>query len=196
MTNGKTVIKSIRVDFSLEKRLAEASKKRNITESAYVSGALRRELMVEPLLPAFEGITIERSTFCSILALANRAAVDILGTEVARRNIPLELDSVEPQLRRQLLFAFLADVAADCWHWFKIGLSQEGEARILLYHQFGINWSLFLKSFLLEGFAMVSNTPPRISVTENLIKVDWTINERLGDLQTSPRTQRESLIIG
>jgi hypothetical protein len=195
-TSGKTVIKSIRVDSSLEKRLAAVSRKRKITESAYVSGALRRELAIEPLSPAFDGITIERDAFRSMIEPANREAIDLLGAEVARRDIPLVFDLLDLQFQKQSILAFLGDISADCWHWFKIGLNPEGETRVVLYHQFGMNWSIFLKSFIVEAFALVSEEPPRITVSETLVKVDWIGNEGSGVLEKSARTQRESLIIG
>lgn len=171
-TGVKTVIKSIRVDSSLERRLAMVSKKRRVTESAYVSAALRKELATEPLSPAFDGITIERDAFRSIMQLADREAIDMLGAEVAKRDVPLAFDLLDLQLQKQSIWIVLSDVAADSWHWFKIGLNSKGETRVVLYHQFGMNWSLFLKSFLIETFALVSDAPPRITVTETLVKIN------------------------
>jgi hypothetical protein len=182
-TGAKTVIKSIRVDSSLERRLAAVSKKKNMTESAYVSGALRKELTIEPLSPAFDGITIERVAFRSIIDLANREAIDLLGAEVARRDIPLVFDLLDLKVQKRSVLDFLNDIAADCWHWFKIGLNPEGETRIVLYHQFGLKWSFFLKSFIVEAFALVSEAPPRITVTETVVKVDWSGNAGLGVLE-------------
>jgi hypothetical protein len=193
---GKTVIKSIRVDVALERRLAAICKKMRVTESAYISSMLRRELLVETLSPDFEGITLEGTTFHSVIEMANREALDTLGTEVARRKIRLWLDFLDLQPRRQTVLVFLADIAADCWHWFKIGLNPEGETRLLLYHRLGLNWSLFLESFIIEVFALAPEPPPRISVTETLVKIEWTVGERPGILGAPARTQRESLIIG
>jgi predicted DNA-binding protein len=48
-------MKSIRISPSLEERLGIVSRRNKMTESAYLSGALCRQIMVEAITPALDG---------------------------------------------------------------------------------------------------------------------------------------------
>jgi predicted transcriptional regulator len=191
----KTVVKSIRISSSLDERLEAVSRRRNITESAYLSDALQRQILLEPITPALEGIFVERRMFRLIVSLANRESIEILGAEIARHDLPFALELLALPQRRESLLMFLSEITADSWHWFKIGLNPRGETRILLYHNFGINWSLFLKSYIVEAFALVSEPPPSMTVTERLVKVDWAESIQRFTVEPPARTQRDSLMI-
>lgn len=193
----KTVIKSLRISSSLEERLEAFSKRRNMTESAYLSGALHRQVLLEPITPAFEGITIESNTFRSIVCLAKRESIELLGAEVAKRDLLFALELFDlPQIKDSLL-VFLREIAADSWHWFKIGMNPRADRRILLYHNFGMNWSLFLSAFLVEAFALLSEAPPGLTVTERLLRVEWTEEGLRRKTTSGPSTaaQRDFLVV-
>jgi hypothetical protein len=191
---SKTVIKSIRISPSLEERLGIVSRRSKMTESAYLSDALHRQIMLEAITPALDGITVEWKTFRSIVSLADRESIEALGAEFAKRDVLFTLDLLDLPKTKESLLVFLSEIAADCWHWFKIGLTPRGDARILLYHHFGMNWSRFLNSFLVAAFALVSEAPPNIVVTERLLKIDWDESgQGRSTLETPAKTHRDSL---
>jgi hypothetical protein len=192
---GKTVIKSIRMSSTLEERLAAVCRRRNITESAYLSEALDRQILLEPITPALEGITIEMKMLRSIVSLADRESVVMLGAEAAKRDLPFALDLLDLPLRKESLLVFLREIAADCWHWFRVGLNPKSETRVLLYHHLGMNWSQFLNSFLVEAFTQAPEAPPTMIVTERLVKIEWPESRQQPTFETPTRTARDSLII-
>ena len=140
-----------------------------MTESAYLSEALHKLILVEPITPALDGITVEGRIFRSIVSLANEESMEILGAEIAKRDIPFVFDLLGLPATMESLVVFLNEIAGDCWHWFKASPISD---RILLYHEYGMGWSVFLKAFLVESFSLISSPAPNISVSERLLKAE------------------------
>jgi hypothetical protein len=178
----------------MDEQLATVCKKLNITESAYLSDLLRKQLLVEPLSVAFQGMTLGRFASRFIVGFANKEAIDVLGAEVARRDIPVLLNLLDLSFDEQSLWTFIRDIAADCWKWFRIGLNPKNGLRIVLYHDFGMNWSIFLRSYLSEAFGLVSNAPPRVIAMERLVRLD--LNDRVSNHSAAYNRQEQTIIMG
>lgn len=187
-TSARSIIKSFRLDVSLGRELNGASTRRGVTESAYVSEALRGRLLMERLSSGFEGITVGRDIFRSIVALAEKEAIEILGAEVANRDIPFGLDLLDLPHNAHSLSVFLREVTAKSWQWFKIGFNNEDDGpQLVVHHGFGMNWSIFLMSYLAEAFELVSQNRPGVVATERLVRV-----ERVSGQGTRPAGADES----
>jgi hypothetical protein len=196
----RSVMQSFRMPTSLDELLSETCKRLNVSESAYIAETVRKQLFVEPLTPALDGIVLPREAFRSIAGLANSEAIEMQGAEVARTSVTLYLKLLHLPLEPQSLWTLLCEVMADFLHWFKVAVNPGSDVHMLLYHDYGWNWSIFLRSFIVEAFLIVSKAPPPIVVTENLVEIDWTeVSRRRAAREVAEildSSLRDTLIIG
>ena len=96
---GKTRTRTFRFDVELLKRLGKAAGRMEISENELVVALLEERLLVDPLIPAFHGMTLDSDSIESFLVSANVDVLEAAFSEKAQRNFPLILQVVRDRRR-------------------------------------------------------------------------------------------------
>ncbi len=175
MQGLKSQTKTFRLGPELVEMLDRAAKRAHITESAFVAAVLEDRLIIDPIIPALPQIRLSAETFQSILNAANVDALEMAGSEIAQRNFPLIRELYEASGRIMDFTGFITEVLGSYGHWFYVeGDATASRARLMLRHSYGMNWSIFVKSYLLSAHSTVSKEKIRIEVAAQFIRVDFS----------------------
>jgi hypothetical protein len=129
-------------------------------------------LTIEPLR-VLDGIAMSKILFQEMLTLTNPVALEILASEIARKNISHAFELLDLELNLSSMECFLKEVLG-LWGWFRIKPSQSrSNHELKLFHDYGIRWSSFLKSYLTSAFELTGKDTPTIQVAERLVKVKF-----------------------
>jgi hypothetical protein len=150
--------------------LARESKKLGVSESAFVSKMLKRDLLIWPLVQNLEGIGLSRSLFQEIISRMDSISLEILGSEIARRNLPIVFDLLGWDLNLTSIFRFMKEIL-EAIGWFKIEFSSsENHFECRIIHNYGYRWSMFLKSCLSSMFEFI-RSDLEIAISEKAVKL-------------------------
>ncbi len=167
----KTTIKSFRLESKLIKLLTSTTRRVKTSESAYVSSILEMRLKREPLIQNMKEITLKEELFQEILAQTNPAGLEILASEIARKDIPYTFELLGLQLSPSSVLWYFREILQDCG-WFKMQVTQGHESyELKMFHNNGIKWSMFLKSYLMSLYEMISNERAQVTIGDRIVKV-------------------------
>ncbi len=129
-------------------------------------------MLIDPLIPAFNGIKLGEETFASILSTSNPDSLEIDGFALGKKNFSLArelLESVDVQIT---FIQFLTKILGKEGSWFTVeGGVTESSERITLRHRYGEKWSLFLKSYLSGAYEVLRTGKLEIDVKGNILKI-------------------------
>ncbi len=171
----KTRIKSIRLDAGKIEALGKAARRAHMTESAFLSDILETRLISDPLVPAFQEITLSADTFQSILSATNVDALEAAASDIAQRNMSLIRELYEGYGRKLNLKAFVTDVLQRHAHWFYI----EGDINlthgwVTLRHRYGLKWSKFIRAYLLSAYSTFSKGKLDMRIGDQFVRISFT----------------------
>lgn len=167
-----TRIKAFRLDVSLIQMLERASRRSKVTESIFVRDVLGRRLKIDPLIPAIRGISLSQETFQSILGTTSPDGLEMLGSNLGKKNFSLVRGLFESNDRRLTFLEYLIDILDYEGMWFKVeGTPNEKAETITLRHEYSKKWSLFLKSYLASAYEVVSRDKLQIDVKDAFVIV-------------------------
>ena len=87
VTRSHTKIKAFRLETSLILSLERVARRLHISDNMYVTRVLTRALMIEPLVPVFDGIELAEETFASLLSTANRDSLEVDGFALGEKEL-------------------------------------------------------------------------------------------------------------
>ena len=85
----KTETRTLRFTLSLIKKLAKASERMGMTMNEFVVAVLEERVLVDPLIPAFHGMTLDSDIIESFLMSGKVDVLETALSEKAEKNVPL-----------------------------------------------------------------------------------------------------------
>jgi hypothetical protein len=170
LRNKESVIRSFRLDNNTATLLLQLARRKQTSENAIVLDLIQKHLQAEPLSNLFQGITVSKGLFQLILGQTNRDGIEIAGSEIARKELPLVFEILQLERGIQPFVRFLKTVLCDICHWFAVAESSKKD-ELLLIHDLGIRWSLFLKSFLAAAVDSELHQHMDLTFSENVVKI-------------------------
>ena len=169
----KTQTESFRFDVSSLEGLKSAAKNAGMTKNAFMSALLADRLFIDPLVRTFHKISLSDETFLSILGSRDANALEIAGSEMARRNFPLVCELY--QRRQPLTFRqFLTQILDKHAGWFHVEEGDGTQRWVTLMHPFGRMWSIFVRSYILSAYSIISKDKIKIEIADQFIRVDFS----------------------
>ena len=173
----KTRIKSFRLDESVIEGLGRAAKRARVTESRFLSELLESRLMIDPLLPAFQDITMGVDAFRAILNSADADALEAAAADVAQRNMPLPLELYESSGHSLGFHEFVTNILARYGRWFTVeGNINKTRGWVTLRHGHGPKWSRFLKGYLVSSYSIFSKEKLNVTIADQFVRITFENN--------------------
>ncbi len=153
--------------------LADAARHAEVSVNEIVNKALRRRLIVDPLIPTFHGISLDSGTMNCLLAAANRNALEMGASDFAQRDVPAALRLYKTRHRPLEFRDFLTMVLAEAGQWFNVEGSDNGTHQLTLHHTYGLKWSRYVKSYTTSAYSTISRKNLNIEIDEQFIQIDF-----------------------
>ncbi len=163
------VTKSFRLDGELVRLLSKVSRQKNLSETAYLSSLLESSLKIEPLTQNTSSITMDEDSFREIVSQVNKNGVEILAGELARRNVPSEFEALGLAHNLDSIRWYMKEVLCR-WGWFKMQSGSNSE--LIMFHNYGLTWSIFLKSYVSNMIEILIGNHTRITIDEKFVEID------------------------
>jgi hypothetical protein len=169
---AKTRTRTFRFNVDLLKRLGKASRRVGISENEFVVALLKNRLLIDPFIPAFDGIWLDTGEMKSILGTANVNALETGASEMAQKNFPLivslyEANGIDLDLRR-----FVVDILGGYGHWFRLE-GEEVQRWMTLSHPYGPKWSAYVKAYIQSAYSTISKRKIEVDITDQLIRIEF-----------------------
>jgi len=137
----ETQNRSFRFEVSLLEGLKKAAKNAGVTENAFMNSLLADRLLVDPLIRTFQKISLSYETFMSVVSSADADAVEMAGSEMARKNFPLVCELYRRSGHPLAFGEFLTKILGKHGGWFRVEGDGDGTQRwMTLTHPFGGKW--------------------------------------------------------
>jgi hypothetical protein len=173
MQPRKTIVRSFRLEVDIERALFRAAQDRRISENALLSDIIYHALETDSLDQVFGQISLPKDIFKSLLSYVREDICEIVGFETANRNVQVSFEILKLSNDAFSLYDFIKTVLSDSYHWFNIEV-ELSEGQILLIHDYGVRWSLFLKGYLACACDML-HLKAEFTFTETLVKLSFAI---------------------
>ncbi len=162
-------MKSFRLDCDLATALSRCAETRQLTETTLVSNILEEAIRFEPLVQNIGGLGLSKPVFTKILAQTNLDGLEIAAAECARENVPVIFHLLELEKTTASLDFFLKKIL-EGWGWFKADTKiKNGNYTAKIVHDYGLMWSIFLKSYMTDAFELVIKERPQFEVTDRTV---------------------------
>ncbi len=156
---------------SVAESLSKNARQLEVTESEYVSNALKHKLTVEALTQNIGGIALSNDIFQGILGQVNASGMEIAAYEIAKKNTPFEFELPGLDLTVSSIEWFINEVLQN-YGWFRVEVvRKENDEEMKLFHKYGSKWSLFLASYITSMFETLLRQRPNVSMDERIVKL-------------------------
>jgi hypothetical protein len=164
-----TKLRSFRLDARVNEMLSIAARKRRETKSAYLSKALLRELRIDLLSPASDGIFLDKDALQELLKTNELNRIEQAGSAISRSHASMAFEILNIPRTRDSVAKFLTDIVGESWRWFRLDLETSG--RITIYHEYGANWSQFLRAYLIGLFHQLNESEVSVDIIQKVIRI-------------------------
>lgn len=171
VTSSRTKVKAFRLDAKLVASLKRVAQRLQVSENMYVTQVLTRALMIDPLIPAFDGIEVGEETFASIISTSNPDSLEMDGFVLGKKNFSLARDLFESAGYQMTFIQFVVEILGKEGNWFKVEGGATESPGLTLRHKYGEKWSLFLKSYLSGAYESLANEKLQVEVKGNILKI-------------------------
>lgn len=173
MKNRSSEVKAFRLDAELLKAVKTIAKREGISENAFVQSVLWQRVRADLLIRAFPIVALSGQSLAQILSTSNPNLLDIAALELGRRNFGL-VRELYASVGTDMDFArYLGEVLDKQARWFELEGVNVNPQRITLRHNYGMKWSLFLRSFLISAYEVVSDDKMKIGITDTFLSVEF-----------------------
>ena len=150
-----------------------------MTESRFLNELLEPRLFIDPLLPAFQEITLGVDAFRVVLNAGDDKKLEAAAAEVARKNVLLARKLYESSGRSLSFQELVTDVLGRYGNWFAIeGNINRTKGWVMLSHGHGPRWSTFLSGYLAAAYHTFSDEKPDVTVEDQYVRIVFTTNQR------------------
>lgn len=170
----KTQTRTFRFDVDLLKRLRKVAERTGMSENEFVVALLEGRLLVDPLIPAFHGMTLDSDSIESFLMSGNVDALEAAFSEKAQRNFPLILKLYETAEVPLDFWKFIVDILGRYCQWFYVEGSDKATRKwMMLRHSYGLKWSRCVRSYILSAYGTMSKDKIKVEISDQLIRIDF-----------------------
>jgi hypothetical protein len=172
MESRKSEIKAFRFDSELVKEVRVAARREGVSENAFVHNLLTQRVKADPLIRAFPYIVLSRQSFAPIIGTANPDSLEFVAIDLGKKNFALARELYE-SLGMELGFSrYLVEVLGEQARWFETEGANSMPERMTLRHEYGMKWSLFLKSLFTGAYEVVSHERLKMGVTDTYVSME------------------------
>lgn len=172
MQSRKSEVKAFRLGVDLLKGIRTAAKREGVSENAFVQNLLSRRVKADPIIRAFPYIVLSRQSFVPIIGTTNPDSLQFVALDLGKRNFAFARELYESGGMELGYSQYLTDILDEQAHWFGTEGVNNWPERITLRHEFGMKWSLFLKSFLTGAYEVVSHDRIKMDITDAYVSVE------------------------
>ena len=170
----KTETRTFRFSISLLKRLKKAAERREISENELASALLEDSLLIDPLIPAFHGMTLDSDTIESFLMSGNVDALEAALSEKAQKNVPLIFKLYEKSEIPMDFWRYLVDILGNYCGWFYVEWKDTVTHKwIMLRHSYGLKWSRCLRAHIVSAYSTISNDKLKVEISDQWVQVEF-----------------------
>jgi len=166
----KTVVRAFRLDASLLERLQVVSQRHRLSENAFVGSLIDRRLKIDPLIQAFDHVSLGKETFASILGKVAAEDLECIGFSDGKRSYSLAKELLESGDVDVTFRQYVTEILGEQARWFRAETGFARPERMTLQHGYGMRWSMFLKGFLSGAFEAVSHDKAQITATDDFVR--------------------------
>ena len=168
----KSLIKSVRMERSLEDALEEVARERGISVNSLISSGLFRYLEWDNQTETFGYVCVPREMFKEIL-YADSKEVEALGKALGPE---LLKDNLQFWFKRPSMgnFVRFIDLISKYSGLARCKVESEGDEYVMSYrHQLGEKWSRFVSAYYCEGLRKILDVNPTADVGVNQVIIKW-----------------------
>ncbi|MGA2665002.1 MAG: hypothetical protein ABSF83_08670 [Nitrososphaerales archaeon] len=178
----------------MTERLDKATRRTEKSESGFVSDALLDRLTIDPLIPAFQEMSLSSVTFQCILSAADAEALEASGSYAAQKNVPFIRELFRSYGHELSFQEFVTNVLGKHSGWFSI----EGDPRLnggwmTLRHGCDMKWSRFLRAYLLTAHNAFSEENLEVKVGEQFVEINLEQQEGAHPVESVRLEELESV---
>jgi|HubBroStandDraft_1064217.scaffolds.fasta_scaffold101618_2 hypothetical protein len=171
---GKTQTRTFRFGVDVLKRLGRAAERAGTSENEFVAALLERRLLVDPLIPAFKGMTLDSDSMESFLVSGNLDVLEAAFSEKAQKNFPLILKLYETKEEPLDFWRFVVEILGRYCQWFYVEGSDKATHRwMVLRHSYGMKWSRCVRAYIVSSYGTTSKDKIRVEISDQLIRIDF-----------------------
>jgi hypothetical protein len=171
LTQKRTAVRSFRFDVNIERKLAKVAYARGMSENALVSDLIARAIETVPLDHVIERISVSKEIFRSVIAHVPKDLCEIFGQEAAEKEVFICFEILKLDHELHSIFHFVNALLGDSFGWSKIEMDPL-KNELLLIHDYGMKWSLFLKGYL-STMGKILHLTSEFEVKERLVKINF-----------------------
>lgn len=176
MGSRKSAIRAYRLDLELIEGLKKAARREGVSENSFVQNTLSQRVTANPLIHAFPYIVLSRRTIVPILGTTNADGLELVAFDLGRRNFALVRELYGSVGKEMGFLEYLTEVLDKQARWFEVEGVEEKPERVTLYHECGMRWSLFLKSFLTAAYEVISREKIRVVLNDTYVSLELPIH--------------------
>jgi hypothetical protein len=168
----KSATRAYRLDVEIIEGMKKTAKREGVSENSLVQDLMAQRVKADSLIRAFPYIILSRRTLQYILGSTNPDGLEIAGSKIGKRNFTLARD-LYASLGRELTFPdYLREILDEDAHWFEVEGAEEKPEKLMLRHESGMRWSMFLRSYLASAFEVVSYEKMKMILNESYVCVE------------------------
>jgi hypothetical protein len=171
--NPKTRVKSFRLHEELLETLRIAASRHGVTENTLVETFLTSRLRVDPILLAFDVISVGRETFMQIIGAANIDGLEAFAPTQGKKSFSLAKQLFASNDMQLSFFKYLTEILGERARWFHTEGTLVKPELITLYHPYGTKWSAFLKSFISGAYEVISRDKLKLDITNDFVSIQF-----------------------
>ncbi len=172
MQSRNSATRAYRLDIELIEGLKKAAKRKGVSENSFVQDLLSQRVKADPLIRSFPYVVLSRRTLIPILGTTNPDGLQIAAFDLGKRNFALARELHESLGRVLVFFEYLTEVLDKQAHWFEVEGAENKPRRLTLRHECGTRWSLFLESYLMGAYQVVSHEKIKMAPNESYIGLE------------------------
>ena len=170
----KTETRTLRFTLSLIKKLAKASERMGMTMNEFVVAVLEERVLVDPLIPAFHGMTLDSDIIESFLMSGKVDVLETALSEKAEKNVPLIFKLYESSDMPLDFWRYVVDILGKYCGWFYVeGNDATTHKWMMLRHSYGMKWSRCLRSYLMSAYSTISKDKLKIEISDQWVRIEF-----------------------
>jgi hypothetical protein len=158
--------------------LQQAALRQGISPNAFAERILSEYLNRDLFAKSFGWVAVGKKTLHPLLLLIDPEDLAKMGIDEGKKNFVLARETSQSHKRDLSLLEFVVEVLGHQAKWFEVEGEDVGPERIVLRHEWGMNWSVFLKSYLLGASEVAPGMMISVEPFEDFVRVSFGSKSR------------------
>lgn len=174
-SSGKTIVRSIRIDISLDEAISKIAREKDVTPNSLISSALTKYVEWDEQIERYRFVSLPEEQFRAIVdSMAKKKARD-LGTWLGPRLVKellqfrfkkVTMESFIEHVRYLSKYSGTARAEID---------TADGEWTLTYRHQLGEKWSAFVAAFYGEALSKLFSAIVQSDSSESQVIIKWKV---------------------